>query len=144
MKRLLTFALVALYFSSAVPAHADCDSSGVDASNQAVAPLGTHILYTGNCADDNDVLISTGDISSYDACSLMSTAGVVDVLVSLDGTTFSTAPLSLIDAGATDTNPVLVTVALRVYEIPIAFSKIKILQNGATDATAHLWCKKYG
>ncbi len=134
--------LVVLLWIASGESQAACDS-GVDAANQATISLGASIIYTGNCADDNDVLIITGDVSSYGACSLMSTVGAVDVLVSLDGTTYSTAALSLRDEGATDTNPVLVSVALRVYLLPVYYRKIKIIQNGATDATAHLFCKRY-
>ncbi|HEX9660267.1 MAG TPA: hypothetical protein VGA18_08195 [Rhodothermales bacterium] len=98
-----------------------------------------HLLdFSGGGDNDNDELFTTSDISSCDAFMLMSSAGAVDVLVSLDGVNFSTAPLSLQDFGAVDTTPVLVTAAGRVYGFAGKFRKIRALQNGATAAQATL------
>lgn len=108
----------------------------------AVEDLGTHVRYYGTGTNDNDVLFTTGDVSRYDACTLMSTTGAVDVFVSLDGTNYATAPLSLQDFGAGTTDPVLVTVALRVYGFVIKARNIKVLQNGATGAAASMNCWK--
>jgi hypothetical protein len=96
--------------------------------------------YTGTGANDNDVLLTTGNVGRFDAFTLMSTVGAVDVFVSLDGTTYSTAALSLSDHGATTSDPVLVTAALRVYQFRGKFAKVRVLQNGATGATAFLNC----
>lgn len=139
MRLLIPLLLAALYLTPH-QSEAACDS-GADAANQSQQALSGGILYTGSCADDNDVLIITGDVSRYESCSVVSTAGVVDLVVSLNGSTYTTSALSLIDLGATDTNPVLVTVALQLYAFPVVFQSIKVLQNGATDATAHLFCK---
>lgn len=106
--------------------------------------LGTYVRFTGTGADDNDVLFTTSDMDRWDACLLMSSAGAVDVLVSLDGTNYSTAPLSLQDFGATDMNPVLVTTTGRVYGFVGKFKYIKVLQNGATAATAAMNCWRQG
>ncbi len=140
MKQVIFTLLALLYFTSG-DAQAACDS-GADAANQVTTRFNDGVLFVGNCADDNDVLILTNSIVQYSSCSLLSTVGVVDVLVSLNGETFSTVPLSLRDEGATDTNPVIVTVVGRIYLLPQLYRRIKILQNGATDATAHLFCKK--
>lgn len=102
--------------------------------------LANFAKYTGTGANDNDILLTTSDVSKFDAFTLMSSTGAVDVLVSLDGTTFSTAALSLSDHGATTSDPVLVTAALRVYQFRGKFSKIRVLQNGATGAAAVLNC----
>lgn len=96
--------------------------------------------FTGTGANDNDVLFTTNDVSRFDAFTLMSTAGAVDVLTSLDGTTFATAALSLSDHGATTSDPVVVTAALRVYQFRGKFKKVRVLQNGGTAATAFLNC----
>lgn len=107
-----------------------------------VNELGDRILFTGACTEDDEILIQTNDISRYSECSLMSTTGAVDVMVSLDGTTYTTTTLSLIDFGASDTAPVKVTAALRMYAFPIvAFRIIRVMENGATDAAAHLACR---
>ena len=110
----------------------------------AVEDVGTHVRYSGTGANDNDLLFTTGDISALDACVLMSTTGTVDVEVSLDGTNFSTAALSLQDFGATDNSPVLVTVALRVYGFVGKYRKIRLRQNGATAAAASMNCWALG
>ena len=106
--------------------------------------LGTYVRFTGTGTNDNDVLFVTSDMDRWDACLLMSSAGAVDVLVSLDGSTYSTAPLSLQDFGATDMNPVLVTTTGRVYGFVGKFKYIKVLQNGATAATAAMNCWRQG
>lgn len=109
---------------------------------QSVSQLGTHIQYTGSCSEDDEVLIQTGDMSRYSECSVISTAGAVEVYVSIDGANYTTAPVSLIDLGATDTAPVLVTAALRYYAFPVVAVKlIRVVENGTTDAAASLTCK---
>jgi hypothetical protein len=106
----------------------------------AVEESGTHIRYYGTGANDNDVLFTTGDVSRYDACTIMSTDGAVDVFVSLDGTNYATAALSLQDMGATSSDPVLVTAADRVYGFVVKARKIRVLQNGATATDASMLC----
>jgi hypothetical protein len=87
--------------------------------------------------NDNDVLIEfTSNVEAFDVFELMSTAGAMDVFVSLDGTNYTTAALSLADLGATSTDPVIVTAANRMYGFRGKYKKIKVLQNGATAVTA--------
>ena len=90
------------------------------------------VISAGSGTNDNDIVIQTDDVSKYRSFFLMSTAGAMDVEVSLDGTNYCTAPLSLIDLGATTTAPVLVTAAGRVYAFPCQALKIRVRQNGAT------------
>ena len=91
--------------------------------------------------NDNDVVIEAENIERYSEFTLGSTAGAMDVQVSLDGTNFLTAQLSLADLGAITTAPVLVTVANRVYRFRGVFKSIRVSQNGATDtADAMLLC----
>lgn len=101
-------------------------------------------LYTGGVGvNDNDVVVQTDDVSAHNTFMLMSTAGAVDVFPSLDGTNYATAGLSMTDLGATTTDPVIVTAANRIYGFKGTFRKIKIMQNGATAATAvALMCSK--
>lgn len=96
----------------------------------------------GTGTNANDVNIQTGDVSAYDNYTLMSDAGAVQVLVTLDGTNYSTAPLSLEDLGATTSTPVLLTAALRVYRFRGNFYKIRVTQSGATASSATLFCAK--
>lgn len=127
MKRL--FAICLLLFSASA------------FSDVQVGPGGKWIRYFGSGTNDNDILFTTDDIALYSGCSLMSTTGAVDVFVSIDGTNFSTAALSLEDKGATNTNPVLVTAALRYYGFLVPVRYVRVLQNGATAAAASLYCE---
>lgn len=130
MRRLIGFLAAALFGASVAHASVEMLSGGV--------------RYYGTGTNDNDVLFTTGTMTEYSACTLMSTTGAVDVFVSLDGTNFSTAALSLQDFGATTNDPVVVTAALRVYGFAGKYKAIKVLQNGATAAAASLLCWKYG
>lgn len=114
------------------------------ATYAAVENYGHAIRYYGSGSSDNDVLFTTGDMTRYSACTVMSTTGAVDVFVSVDGTNFSTAALSLQDFGATTNDPVVVTVAGRVYGFAGKYRTIRVLQNGATAAAASLLCWPYG
>jgi len=106
------------------------------AGTMTIEYLGNVIRYTNSSTANDDILIQTDDVSRYDTFMLMSTAGTVDVFVSLDGTNYATAPLSLVDQGATTSDPVVVTAALRCYGFRGKFRKIRIMQNGATNPTA--------
>lgn len=94
---------------------------------------GTVLRYEeGEGTNDNDVVIQTGDVSAWDSFLLLSTAGAMDVLVSLDGTNYSTVALRLEDMGVAGSTPVLVTAAGQVYGFRGKFAAIRVLQNGAT------------
>lgn len=112
-------------------------------ADQSVSQLGNYIQYSGSCTEDDEVLVTTGAMGAYDACIIMSTTGAVEVFITLAGTsTYSTSPLSLQDFGAADTVPVLLTAALRVYGFVGKFDRIKVVQNGATDAAVVMNCWK--
>lgn len=101
--------------------------------------------YTGAGVNANDVLFTTAPIEKHALFTLMSTAGAVQVLVSLDGVNFSTAPLAMEDQGATAmTTYVLLTAALRVYKFSGKFRVIKVTQNGAAASAATLMCGSQG
>ena len=96
---------------------------------------GNVLVYSeGACDDADDVVVQTGSIIQYDTFELMSTSGALQVLVTLDGTNYTTAPLSLSDLGAAASAPVIVTVANRLYGFKGFFAAIRVTQNGATDA----------
>lgn len=108
----------------------------------AVEVSSNHTKYTGTGTNDDDVVIQTESVDQFDAFCLMSTAGAMDVFVSLDGTNYASSALSLQDFGATSTDPVLVTAAGQVYCFVGKFKKLRVLQNGATaveDATMNAW-----
>lgn len=89
----------------------------------------------GTGASDNDIIVQTGNVSQFGMFMLSSTAGALDVDVSLNGTDYTTAPLSLTDLGATTSDPVIVTAANRMYGFIGTFAAIRVRQNGATAAT---------
>lgn len=132
---LIVVAALCALLAAPKEAHATC-------TTQVVTQLGNFVQYTGSCTDDNEVIITTADLSQYDACSLVSLTGAVDVFTSLNGTDYITAPRSLQDFGAADNNPVLVTAALREYGFVGKWRRLQILQNGATDAEVVLNCWK--
>lgn len=87
----------------------------------------------GTGTNDNDVVINFTNIpDDVDTFHLMSTAGAMDVFVSLDGTNFATAAHSLSDLGAITSDPVVVTAANRCYGFRGKFAAVKVLQNGVT------------
>jgi len=108
---------------------------------QSVSVLGSHVTYENSCTENDEEIIVTGDLSVYDVCSIVSTTGAVDLLVSLDGeVTYTTVAMSFLDKGAVDTVPVNVTAAGTLYAFPVVFTHLKVLQNGATDAAVILRC----
>jgi|AGTN01.3.fsa_nt_gi hypothetical protein len=91
--------------------------------------------------NDNDVVIQSEDVSKWDTFQVMSTAGALDVFVSLDGTNYTTAAVSLQDMGATTSDPVVVTAANRLYGFRGTYARVRVLQNGATGVeNACLMC----
>ncbi len=93
----------------------------------------TLVWSGGNSDDDNDVVVQTNDVTHFNTFMLTSRLGALDVLVSLDGTNYSTVPLSLTDLGAASVNPVIVTAAARIYGFKGFYMKIRVLQNSGTD-----------
>jgi hypothetical protein len=114
---MLLFPVLALYLAVAGAATVITESS-------------SSTLFQGTGTNDNDIVIQTNDVQRHSIFFLLSTAGAMDVFVSLDGTNYATAALSLIDDGAITQDPVLATVANRVYAFRGIFRKIRVLQNG--------------
>jgi hypothetical protein len=109
-------------------------------TTQVVGASGNFTSYSGSCANGSEVLVTTGDISQYTAFTIVSSTGAVNVYVSLDGTNYTTAAVSLQDFGATTSDPVTVTAAARLYQFVGKFRKVKVVQNGATASAAILIC----
>ncbi len=89
----------------------------------------------GTGANDNDLVLELTNAFPWDTFHIMSTAGAMDVEVSLDGVNFTTAPISLTDQGAISADPVIVTVANRVYGFRGKYQTVRVRQNGATPVT---------
>jgi hypothetical protein len=138
MKQLLVL-IVAAWMLLPDSASATCGTQNVQVNDNAIS-------YRNSCTDAGEILIQTEDALNMDACTLMSTTGVVNVFATLESGAnpiYSTAPLSLTDGGAVDTSPVLVTVALRIYYFTAKFRGIQVKQSGATDAQVTLICWNY-
>lgn len=106
---------------------------------------GGNELFTGTGVNANDVLFTTPNVQQYEYFTLMSTAGAVQVLASVDGINFATAPLSLEDDGSTTiTTDVLLTAPNRIYSFKGKFTRLRVTQNGATASAASLLCGSIG
>jgi len=100
------------------------------------------VRYFGTGANDEDLVVTAQNTVQFDHCMLMSATGTVDVEVTIDGTTWTTAALSLQDLGATSSDPVLITAALRMYAVNGRYLGIRLRQEGAAAAAASLLCWK--
>ncbi|MEN9903129.1 MAG: hypothetical protein RL651_1793 [Pseudomonadota bacterium] len=88
---------------------------------------------SGSGTSDNDLIFGTlVNMETYNTFEIMSTAGAMDVFVSIDGTNFTTSAHSLADLGATTSDPVVVTAANRLYGFKGKFAAIQVRQNGGT------------
>lgn len=105
--------------------------------------MGTPVLIktAGAGVNNNDVVFAvTSNAENYDTWQLGSTAGVMDVFVSGDGTNYHSAALALVDLGSTTpATAVVVTTAGGHYGIRGRWKGIRVDQNGATAvANAYL------
>ena len=99
-----------------------------------VESYGNVDIWSGGIAtEDDDVVCQTGSVIHFNTFLIMSTAGALDVAVTLDGTNYSTAALSLTDMGAAASAPVIVSVANRVYGFKGYFMAIRVVEKGSTD-----------
>lgn len=83
---------------------------------------------------DNDIIVElTGNGDLYSTWQIASTAGAMDIEVSLDGTNYLAAVMALIDLMSTaPSTAVVVTAAGRVYGFKGRYKKVRVRQNGAT------------
>lgn len=102
--------------------------------------------FPGTGVNANDVVVQTGDVSRYDEFMISNTAGAVQMLASIDGVNYMTAPVSLQDLGSASlVVSVIVTAANRIYRVRGFFNFIRLTQNGATAATGVcLVCSRSG
>lgn len=83
--------------------------------------------------NDDIVFEISSNADIFDTWQLGSTAGVMDVFVSGDGTNYMSAAIALVDLGSTaPSTAVVVTTAGGNYGIRGRWKKIKVMQNGAT------------
>lgn len=97
---------------------------------------------TGTGVNDNDLLFTQSNMTPYSTHIIHSTAGTVDVEISIDGTNWTTSatdPIALEDAHGTTHGTYVAT--LTVGKVGIFRGKvsgIRVRQNGATAATAKI------
>lgn len=100
------------------------------------------LLNTGTGTTDNSILFTATSMTPYQKHVIHCTAGTVDVEVSLNGTTWTssaTNPMAMLDMNATASNTYVLTVASgKVALLEGKFASIRVLQNGATAATASM------
>lgn len=94
------------------------------------------VLLRASSTAADDVLFDTAvspEISRYNWFELFSTAGVMDVAVSYDGTNFSTRGVTLVDrASVAPATQVIETAANKAYVLTGRFMAIRVYQKGAT------------
>jgi len=100
-----------------------------------MADVGTHVAQSNRLAiigiagvSDNDVVVEVDDASRYDEFYFMSTAGVLDVDVSLDGTNFATAIALTDEESVAPATKVLVTAAGILYSFCGHFKVVRVRQ----------------
>lgn len=101
-------------------------------------PADSYLEHSGTGTGDNTVLFTSGDLSSFNVHMIQSTVGIVDVEASLDGVNYSpAAKIALEDMASTSPSTrVLVTVVDQIYMLRGKYKNIRLVQNGATAATA--------
>jgi hypothetical protein len=98
-------------------------------------------VFSGVGVNAADVLFTTPNVQQHELFTLMSSAGAVEVLASINGTDFSTVVLALEDQGSTaNSTYVIVTAPGRVYKFWGKYTRLRVRQNGATATAASLIC----
>lgn len=84
-------------------------------------------------ADNATVIEITDNAELFDTWQLSSSAGVMDVYVSADGTNYLSAPVALINLGSVDpATAVIETAAGGSYGFKGRWQRVLVLQKGAT------------
>ncbi len=92
--------------------------------------------------DTNNIVIEADDLSRFSKFILTSSAGAMDVDVSLDGTNFIAAIALENRKSTTPATRVVVTVAAGLYSFEGPLVAVRVRQDGATGvANAILVCK---
>ena len=107
---------------------------------QTVNPWADYLLKTGTGVNANDILFTFPNTMRFNTFEVMTTAGNVFVEVSLDGTNFTTVPMSLIDQGSTTpATQVTATAATgRMYQLYGKYMVVRVKQSGATASAASM------
>jgi hypothetical protein len=82
--------------------------------------------------NDNDIVIEVDDVSRFNEFALSSSAGAMDVDVSLDGTNFITAIALEDKKSVAPGTRVVVTAAAGLYYFEGNFKAVRVRQNAAT------------
>jgi len=108
--------------------------------------LGTTMLVVGVAGvNDNDIVIEVDDAQRFNEFAFSSAAGLMDVDVSLDGTSFQNAVAFEDKHSLAPATRVIITAAGLLYYLEGNFKVIRVRQNTATDATGSaMICGKKG
>lgn len=103
-------------------------------------PQYLHLPFLGAAGtNDNDVVYTSGDISSYNYHVIECTAGTVDVQISVDGTNWNTTQVAVQLLDDVTTGGGIKSLTIASGKVGIISGKVKamrILQNGATASNA--------
>lgn len=104
----------------------------------ATTPTLNSTVFTGAAGtNDNDIIYTSGDVSTFNEITIECTAGTIDLEVSLDGTNFNATPPAVLLADATAVGTYSLTIANgKIGILRMHVKKFRIRQNGATAANA--------
>lgn len=96
--------------------------------------------FTGVGVNANDILFTSSDVTPYNTFTFMTTAGNVFIEASVDGTNFTTVPLSFQDLSSTAPQTYVAATAAtgRAYAFYGKVRVIRMKQSGATAATGFM------
>ena len=104
----------------------------------ATTPTLNSTAFTGAAGtNDNDIIYTSEDISTFNEITIEATAGTVDIEVSLDGTNYNATPVAVLLADATAVGTYNLTItAGKIGILRMHVKKFRIRQNGAVASNA--------
>ena len=132
--------------SGAAVAQKSTDRAGhinVQSDYRGVYPASYHLQVTGAAGtNDNDVVYTSGDITTYNVHYVEATAGTVDVDVSIDGTNWIAAVAGVSLVTTTPATRAIDAASGVCLRIEGKFKKLRVNQKGAVASNAriaHAW-----
>jgi hypothetical protein len=110
-------------------------------------PYPHDLKKSGAGVNDNDVVLTTEDVSGCNEHLIRATAGTVDVEVAINdgtvgGATYTdsaTFPISVMKLNVTNPSTWSLTIAAGEIAVLVGrFDRVRLRQNGATAAAAHI------
>lgn len=117
--------------------------TSVQADYRGVYPASYYLNATGTAGtNDNDVVYTSNDITTYNTHYVECTAGTIDVDVSLDGTNYIAAVAGVSLVTTTPATRAIDAASGVCLRIEGKFKKLRVNQKGATASNAriaHTW-----